>query len=546
MKQNTQKMEMIAIETATKDLNHPRLASGNLESLISSIRRDGLMNPISVAKAADGQYRVIDGWRRVEALKKLGSAEVSCIVYEDLKEADAAHKSYVLNTERNQLNEIEIALHIKKMRDDFGYTFRELEILGYGSSANLSKQVKLLDLPAKILNQVASGTLTKAHGFELNRIKDDKKILRTAKMAVDNEWSAKKVRNSIDRMNRKANKADKESAPKSIPDHDVPGVYFKDAKDMTELGEESVGLIFTSPPYHAGMEYEVGFTYREHVDNIDGVVKECAKVLVPGGIFAINVSNITNFKGENGTEKTSRIQPMLHVYDSILKRYGFHLQDEIIWVKDFNSFTQDDSVNYTDKTAHAEYRIVNRHEPIYIFKKNGERPVPGDEDIIFQSRITRKEWDALAPSVWKISPVKRNQGHPCVFPDELARRIIKMYSYVGETVLDPFLGSGTTIKVARELGRQGIGYERDLRYKATIMEKLGLTHAAPADVAHEGYLAKTRYVADAVKLIPQVHTGSPAPEEQTESDSEPEICTIMSEGMEKEVNNRVETALEPA
>jgi hypothetical protein len=121
-----------------------------------------------------------------------------------------------------------------------------------------------------------------------------------------------------------------------------------------------------------------------------------------------------------------------------------------------------------------------------------------------------------------------------------------MYSYVGETVLDPFLGSGTTIKVARELGREGVGYERDLRYKATIMEKLGLAHAAPVDDAQEGYLAKTRNVAEAVKLIPQVHTGSPALEEQTESDSEPEVSLIMSEGIAEEVNNRVETALEPA
>jgi len=537
MKENTPKIEMIAIKTLTRDPNHPRQTSGDLKSLIASIRHEGLISPISVSKAADGQYHVIDGWRRVEALKQLGAVEVPCFVYEDLKEADAAHKSYVLNTERNQLNEIEIALHIKKMRDDFGYTFQELEILGYGSRANLSKQVKLLDLPGKIQDQVATGVLTKAHGIELNRAIDDKMISRAAKMAVNNEWSAKKLRNSIDRMNRKANKAAKKEAPITTPDHDVPGVYFKDARDMSELGEESVGLILTSPPYHAGMEYEVGYTYTEHLENIKAVLQECAKVLVPGGILAINVANITNFKGENGNEKPTRIQPMLHVYNSILKKYGFHLQDEVIWVKDFSSFTQDDSVNYTDKTAHAEYRIVNRHEPIYIFKKKGERPIPEDEKIIFQSRLTRTEWEALAPSVWKISPAK-GKGHPCVFPDELARRIIRMYSYVGETVLDPFLGSGTTIKVARELGRQGIGYERELRYKATIMEKLGLTHVAPADEERLDDLPEDgKELAMGMGISKSVEA-SQAPEEQTESDAEPEISLIMSEGMKKEFNER--------
>ncbi len=87
------------------------------------------MTPISVAKVGDDKYHVVDGWRRTEAMKKMGMVKVSCLVYEGLKDADAAHKSYVLNTERNQLNEIEVALHIKKMRDDFGYTFQELEIL---------------------------------------------------------------------------------------------------------------------------------------------------------------------------------------------------------------------------------------------------------------------------------------------------------------------------------------------------------------------------------------------------------------------------------
>jgi hypothetical protein len=78
------------------------------------------------------------------------------------------------------------------------------------------------------------------------------------------------------------------------------------------------------------------------------------------------------------------------------------------------------------------------------------------------------------PGVWEITPVKNMEGHPAVFPDELPRRLIKMYSYEGDIVLDPFLGSGTTVKVARELNRDGIGYEKELQYKPVIMEKLGL------------------------------------------------------------------------
>jgi DNA modification methylase len=76
--------------------------------------------------------------------------------------------------------------------------------------------------------------------------------------------------------------------------------------------------------------------------------------------------------------------------------------------------------------------------------------------------------------VWKIEPVRNTDGHPCMYPGELVNRLIRMFSYVGDTVLDPFLGSGTTVKVARDLERVGIGYERELKYKPVIMKKLGL------------------------------------------------------------------------
>ena len=390
-----------------------------------------------------------------------------------MNEADAAHKSYVLNKERDQLNEIEISQHMEKMLG-FGFTYQEMGIMGYGSKASVSRQVNLLKSPKKVQSYIVSGKLTKAHGIELNKLNDEKQILKIAKLAVDNGWSAKKIKTTIERLKRKSQRMHKQdSGAATVSACSIPGVHFKDAKDMSELSDESVGLVLTSPPYCAGSEYEKGYSYDEHLENIKDVLKESARVLVPGGIAAINVGNITNFKGKRGSREITMIKPMLHVYDACLRKLGFHLQDEIIWVKDFSCFTQDESVNYTDKTPHAGYRIVNRHEPIYIFKKNGERPVPEDENIILESRLSRKDWENYAPSVWRISPAPRGQGHPNVFPEELVRRIIKMYSYKGETVLDPFLGSGTTIKVARELGREGIGYEREEElYRSVIEEKL--------------------------------------------------------------------------
>ena len=516
--ENVTKTNMVEvnINDLNKDPNHPRQERGDLESLTKSIRHDGIINPIVVQKTAEGQFLIIDGDRRAGVAKTLGLETIPCIVYEKLTPCEAAHKSYILNTERNQLSAIERALHIKRMKDEFNYTYDELVILGYGPKSQISRMINLLDLPEKIQKLIVKGELTAAHGEALRKLKDPTKIERAAKFAIDNEWSAKKTENSVERLNRKAKKETKKEEPKAeVPAQEIPGVYFKDSKNMDKVPDKSVGCIFTSPPYFVGMEYEVGYSFAEHQENVKEVMAECARVLAPGGVLALNVADITNFKQEKGTDKMDRVKPMLSFYQSCLSKHGIFLQDQIIWVKDSNPFTQDDTVNYTDKTVHAQYRIVNRHEPIYIFRKKGERVLPS-EDIILQSRITREEWKVYGPSVWNISRNRKADGHPAVFPEELARRIIKMYSFVGDTVLDPFLGSGTTIKVARELGRDGVGYERDLRYKATILAKLE-NNVAP-EIETEGV---SEFVQ---KILEDLEANQP---------ETPKVETFASEGIKK-------------
>ncbi|MBU1387753.1 MAG: ParB/RepB/Spo0J family partition protein [Proteobacteria bacterium] len=509
-KEGKRELAEIKIGQLSKDPNHPRLERGDLEALTKSIRHDGIMNPIVVQKIADNSYHILDGDRRAEVAKTLGYETVSCIVCEGLTPGESAHKSYILNTERNQLSAIERAQHIKRMRDEFKYTYEDLEILGYGSKSQISKIINLLDLPEKIQKQITKGKLTAAHGEELRKLKDPAKIERAAKLAIDNDWSAKKTGNNIERINRKAKKESKKEEPTAeVPAQDVPGVYFKDSTNMSEIPGKSVGCIFTSPPYFAGMEYEVGYSFDEHRENVKAVMDECARVLVPGGVLALNVADIINFKNKK-VDDPGQIKPMLHFYQSCLSKYGIYLQDQIVWAKDANPFTQDDTVNYTDKTVHTQYRIVNRHEPIYIFRKKGERVLPS-EDIVLASRLTREEWKVYAPSVWNIDRIRKAVGHPAVFPEELARRIIKMYSFVGDTVLDPFLGSGTTVKVARELGRDGVGYERDLRYKATIMAKLGVEEPETDGVGE--YVKRT---------LEELEANQPG---------KPKVEVMMSEGM---------------
>jgi DNA modification methylase len=361
------------------------------------------------------------------------------------------------------------------MMERFGFTMRDLEIKGYGSAASISNKLKLLDLTEPVQKKIQSGELSIAHGLQLVRLPNKKEQERMAKRVIDEDLSAKRTERQIGRYLSKGKQKD-ERPPAQIPDTDIPGVYIKDSRDMRELPDESVHLIVSSPPYGVGMEYEKGVTFDEHIEIIQGVLKECARVLVKGGIMGLNVGDIHCFKARDGKKEPSQVEMMGHRYQTWLRRYGIFLTDVIIWLKRMPSWTKRPDIHFTD-VAHTAYKLLPNFEPVYIFRKKGEREVP-DEDVVLKSRLTKEEWVAWTPSVWNIKPVQNMEGHPSIYPDELCLRLIKMFSYEGDTVLDPWLGSGTTIKVARELNRVGIGYEKEAQYKEVIMRRLGISSKA--------------------------------------------------------------------
>jgi DNA modification methylase len=242
---------------------------------------------------------------------------------------------------------------------------------------------------------------------------------------------------------------------------------------MSELPDNSVDLVVSSPPYYVGMEFEKGMTYAEHLENVNAVMDECARVLRPGGIMALNLSDIHNFRGVRGNNDFTQFQLVGHKYQGFLRKHQIHLTDLIVWVKSTKAFARQVYYAYSEKMAHTDYRIVISHEPVYIFRKKGEREIPA-EDVVLRSRISKAEWSEWASGVWMIDRNRKSDGHPATYPEDLVRRIVRMFSYEGDTVLDPFLGSGTTVKVARELNREAFGYEREPQYKAVIMQKLGI------------------------------------------------------------------------
>ena len=479
---NGMELKLVSIDSITIPNHHPRSNYGNLETLQGSIKRDGLQEPLLVYEIEAGKFGIIDGARRLKAIQEMGLKQISCLINKGISEADAVHLSYVKNTERNSLNAIEIALHLKAMTDEFGYTHRELELRGYGSPAKISGQLKLLDLPESIQKKIQEGELTAAHGRALVKLPKKKEQENMAKQISDFDWTAKRAGIRIDRYLAKGKKKTKKIMEQT-PSPEIPGVYFKDSRNMSELPNKSVHLIVSSPPYGVGMEFEKGMTHEELLEMLKGVMDECARVLVPGGVMALNVGDIHNFRGSKGKNDFTQIQLMGNKYQACLRKHRIFLKSHIIWKKS-KSWTKHPEIFFNEDTIHTSYKILDTFEPVYIFRKEGKREIPS-EDVVLRSKITKEQWTAWIPSVWEITPVMDMDDHPSIYPDELVYRLIKMFSYEGDTVLDPFLGSGTTVKVARELNRDGIGYEKELQYKPVIMEKLGLVPEQAVDEGSE-------------------------------------------------------------
>ena len=256
-------------------------------------------------------------------------------------------------------------------------------------------------------------------------------------------------------------------------------LYCKDARNMSEVEDESVHLIITSPPYFDLKEYnkdnnhdnQIGSprNYEQYLESLNAVWKECVRVLHPDGKLCINVMPI--FLSGNETHFNRRITKTVitdieNFMNSTKKMYLFSL---FIWDKRkivrFSSFGSYPYPPNIFSTFPFEWIIV-------FSKKDKRSPVP--KEIKEKSKITNKEWQNWAiNSIWEMQPAKAQViGHPAPFPEELPRRLIKLYSFVGDTVLDPFLGSGTTAVVANKLGRNSIGYDVNPEYIELAKKRL--------------------------------------------------------------------------
>lgn len=242
-----------------------------------------------------------------------------------------------------------------------------------------------------------------------------------------------------------------------IPENVLDRILCKSAEDMSELPDSSVHLMVTSPPYNVGKEYDKDQTLDEYLAFLGRVWMQVKRVLVPGGRLCINVANL-------GRKPYIPLHAML--VPGLLE-LGFLMRGEIIWNKGSSASP---STAWGSWKSASNSTLRDMHEYILIFCKDTfKRPNPDDRG----STISRDDFLEFTKSVWTFpTESARNIGHPAPFPLELPRRLVELYTFAGEVILDPFMGSGQTALAAMQTGRHYVGYEIDEKYVALAEKRI--------------------------------------------------------------------------
>ncbi len=250
-----------------------------------------------------------------------------------------------------------------------------------------------------------------------------------------------------------------------IRSHPVDVLVAGDARAMTEVDDATVALVVTSPPYFAGKEYEAALgtdhipeTYRDYLDMLTEVFAQCVAKLEPGGRIAVNVANL----GRRPYRSLSA-----DVIDILQNRLRLLLRGEVIWWKArgaggscaWGSFQRPGNPVLRDLTERIVIAGKGRFDRALTPRQRHERGRPST------ATVSRDEFMEATTDVWELAPESATRvGHPAPFPVELPQRLIDLYTYRGDLVLDPFVGSGTTAVAAVRTGRHYVGYDTDEGY----------------------------------------------------------------------------------
>lgn len=215
------------------------------------------------------------------------------------------------------------------------------------------------------------------------------------------------------------------------------------AENMNELPDNSVHLMITSPPYNVTKEYDQDLSLTEYLTLLENSFKDTYRVLVNGGRACINVANLGR----------KPYIPLSDYISHIMLKIGFNMRGEIIWNK---AASASPSTAWGSWQSAANPILRDVHEYILIFSKGNYNRISGGKE----NTITKEQFMEWTKSIWTMNAESaRRIGHPAPFPEELPTRLIQLYSFKGDIILDPFMGSGTTAISALKSDRKFVGYD---------------------------------------------------------------------------------------
>jgi DNA modification methylase len=259
----------------------------------------------------------------------------------------------------------------------------------------------------------------------------------------------------------------------------LPGLYLKTCERMDEIADDSISLTVTSPPYWNAIDYDShaacpeadyrtrgGSPYGDYIRWLIDCFREVRRVTRPSGFAGVVIGTVL----QNGVH-----YPLPFHFTMEMEQAGWKFHQDIVWYK-VTGGVKRAGVNILRPYPGYYYPNIMT-EYILVFRKPGPKPIYGDrtepEKRASEYSINDLYKKEIANNIWHIAPVPPKQyDHPCPFPEEIPFRLIRLYSFKGDSVLDPFFGIGTTLKVAKLLGRDYYGYEVKKKYFDMAVRRL--------------------------------------------------------------------------